>query len=86
MFNTFYKTFMVRFTSNAVLSRGAERTFFCVFLFADTALIYINTFDDDDGVFLSRFPPSFSTSSSIILTLFFLSLQKCSRTRPCTWA
>ena len=75
MFNTFYKTFMVRFTSNAVLSRGAERTFFCVFLFADTALIYINTFDDDDGVFLSRFPPSFSTSSSIILTLFFLSLS-----------
>lgn len=49
--------------------------FFCVFLFADTALIYINTFDDDDGVFLSRFPPSFSTSSSIILTLFFLSLS-----------
>lgn len=76
MFNTFYKTFMVRFTSNAALSRGAERTFFAFFLFADTALIYINTFDDDDGVFLSRFPVIFNIIIHYINSFLSLSLFK----------
>ena len=73
MFNAFYKTFMVSFkrAEAAVLLRGGqrERTSFLRFSFVvcRRVLYSINHAfvddDDDDGVFLSRFP-SFSSSSS----------------------
>jgi hypothetical protein len=72
MFNAFYKTFMVSFkrAEAAVLLRGGqrERTSFLRFSFVvcRRVLYSINhafVVDDDDGVFLSRFP-SFSSSSS----------------------
>ena len=77
MFNTFYKTFMVRFTSMAVLLYEEQKSvlFFAFFFCLPKVLYYINhAFDDDDGVFLSRFPVIFNIIIHL-LTLFFLSLS-----------